>query len=189
MWLLEISSYDGDIQTGKITTSQMKLKALSLVAGAIALTLTATPFTVQAQPTSSTLQVAQVPKKGAWQELGLTEAQKTQIRQIRQSFRGQFEVILTPEQKAKLDAAKQARQARREARQQAGQQPGQQAGQYRRRAKPFADLNLTEQQKAQMRQLRESEKQQIQAILTPEQKAKLQQFRENARSRRQQSNQ
>jgi hypothetical protein len=73
MWLLEISSYDGDIQTEKITTSQMKLKALSLVAGAIALALTATPFTVQAQPSSSTLQVAQVPKKGAWQELGLTE--------------------------------------------------------------------------------------------------------------------
>lgn len=160
----------------------MKLKTLSLVAGAIALTLTTIPFAVQAQPTSSSpLLLAQVPKKGPWQELGLTDAQKNQIQTIRQNTRTQIEGILTPEQKAQLEAAKQERQAQRQAGQ--GQR---QAGQ--RSRNKFADLNLTEQQKTQMRQVWESSKQQMQAVLTPEQQAKLKQFQENMRQRRQQRN-
>ncbi|WGV26237.1 Spy/CpxP family protein refolding chaperone [Halotia branconii] len=161
----------------------MKLKSLSLIAGAIALTLTAIPFTVKAQTSSSSpLIVAQTPKKqrGAWQGLELTDAQKAQMQSIRRDTRAKIEAILTPEQKAKLAAAKQARQAQR------------QAGQGQRQAnrgqrKGWVELNLTEAQKTQMRQIRESSKQQMQAILTPEQQAKLKQFQENMRQRRQQS--
>lgn len=169
----------------KPTRKVMKLKALSLVAGAIALTLTATSFAVNAQTASPlSLQLAQTPQKerGPWKELGLTDAQKTQIQAIRRDSRTKFEAVLTPEQKAKLEAAKQARQAQRQAGQ--GQrQPGQ-----RRGKGGFAELNLTEAQKTQMRQIRESEKQQIQAVFTPEQRQKLEQFRQNAPSRRQQGN-
>ncbi len=128
--------------------------------------------------------LAQTPQKpkGPWQELGLTDAQKTQIQAIRRDSRTKFEALLTPEQKAKLEAAKQARQAQRQAGQ--GQrQPGQ-----RRGKGGYADLNLTEAQKTQMRQIRESEKQQIQAVLTPEQLQKLEQLRQNSPSRRQQPN-
>ncbi|NDJ24561.1 P pilus assembly/Cpx signaling pathway, periplasmic inhibitor/zinc-resistance associated protein [Nostoc sp. B(2019)] len=168
----------------------MKLKRLSLVAGAftkcalcaLALTLTSIPFAVQAEPTSSSpLLLAQVPKKGAWQELGLTDAQKNQIQTIRQNTRAQIEGILTPEQKAQLQAAKQERQAQRQAGQ--GQR---QAGQ--RSRNKFAELNLTEQQKTQMRQVWESSKQQMQAVLTPEQQAKLKQLQESRRQRWQQRN-
>ncbi|MBN3909566.1 MAG: P pilus assembly/Cpx signaling pathway, periplasmic inhibitor/zinc-resistance associated protein [Nostoc sp. NMS1] len=163
----------------------MKLKALSLVAGAIALTLTATSFAVDAQTASpSPVLLAQTPQKerGPWKNLGLTDTQKSQIQTIRRDSRAKFEAVLTPEQKAKLEAAKQARQAQ-------GQtgQGERQAGQRQRKGN-FADLNLTEAQKTQMRQIRESEKQQIQAILTPEQRQKLEQYRQNAPSRRQQGN-
>lgn len=163
----------------------MKLKALSLVAGAFALTLTATSFAVNAQTASpSPVLLAQTPQKerGPWKELGLTDAQKTQIQAIKRDSRTKMEAVFTPEQKAKLEAAKQARQAQR----QAGQdqrQPGQ-----RRGKGGYADLNLSEAQKTQIRQIRESEKQQIQAVLTPEQRQKIEQFRQNAPSRRQQGN-
>ncbi len=166
------------------TRQVMKLKPLSLVAGAIALTLTATSFAVNAQTASpSPLLLAQKAKGGgAWKELGLTDAQKTQIQAIRRDSRTKFEAVLTPEQKAKLEAAKQARQAQRQAGQ--GQR---QAGQ-RRGKGGYADLNLTEVQKTQMRQIRQSEKQQIQAVFTPEQRQKIEQYRQNAPSRRQQGN-
>ncbi|MBC6432652.1 P pilus assembly/Cpx signaling pathway, periplasmic inhibitor/zinc-resistance associated protein [Nostoc sp. HG1] len=163
----------------------MKLKAFSLVAGAIALTLTATSFAVNAQTASpSPVLLAQTPQKekGPWKELGLTDAQKTQMQAIKRDSRTKMEAVFTPEQKAKLEAAKQARQAQRQAGQ--GQrQPGE-----RRGKGGYADLNLTEAQKTQIRQIRESEKQQIQALLTPEQRQKLEQFRQNAPSRRQQGN-
>ncbi len=169
----------------KPTRQVMKLKALSLVAGAIALTLTATSFAVNAQTASpSPVLLAQTPQKerGPWKELGLTDTQKTQIQAIRRDSRTKFEAVLTPEQKAKLEAAKQARQAQRQAGQ--GQrQPGQ-----RSRKGGFAELNLTEAQKTQMRQIRESEKQQIQAVLTPEQRQKLEQLQQNMKQRRQQRN-
>ncbi|MEH2027089.1 Spy/CpxP family protein refolding chaperone [Nostoc sp.] len=172
----------------------MKLKALSLVAGAIALTLTATSFAVHAQTASpSPVLLAQTPQKerGPWKELGLTDAQKTQIQTIRRDSRTKFEAVLTPEQKAKLEAAKQAHRAEWQARKAQGQtgqgqrQPGEHHG---RKKGDFADLNLSESQKTQMRQIRESEKQQIQAVFTPEQRQKLEQFRQNAPSRRQQGN-
>ncbi|HYW18681.1 MAG TPA: P pilus assembly/Cpx signaling pathway, periplasmic inhibitor/zinc-resistance associated protein [Nodularia sp. (in: cyanobacteria)] len=160
----------------------MKLKPLSVLAGAIALTLTAIPFAAQAQiRSSSPLQLAQNARtkggqKGAWgmQSLNLTEAQKAQMQTIKSNTRAQIEAILTPEQKATLAAAKQARQGQR----QAGQGPRGQG------KKGWANLNLTEQQKTQMRQIRESSKQQMQAVLTPEQRQQMQEMRENMRSSR-----
>src|SRR4051812_31401636 len=102
----------------------MKLKALSLVAGAIALTLTATSFAVNAQTASpSPVLLAQTPQRerGPWKDLGLTDTQKTQIQAIRRDSRAKFEAVLTPEQKAKLEAAKQARRAEWQARKAQGQ--------------------------------------------------------------------
>ncbi|MDZ7962018.1 MAG: P pilus assembly/Cpx signaling pathway, periplasmic inhibitor/zinc-resistance associated protein [Aulosira sp. DedQUE10] len=172
----------------------MKVKTLSLLAGAIALTLTATPFAAQAQRGfSSRQQVAQVPNaqrpdKGPWQQLGLTDAQKTQIQQIKRDSRTQIEGILTQEQKDQLKAQFQQRQAQRSQRQaQGGQRPqGQQPGQ--RGKKGFESLNLTETQKTQIKQIMESSQQKIQALLTPEQRTKFEQLRQNARSRWQQRN-
>jgi Spy/CpxP family protein refolding chaperone len=157
----------------KTKGNDMQLKKLALIAGAVALTLTATPFAVQAQTTSSRpLLAQQAGKKGPWQELGLTDAQKEQIKQIKNSTRTQIEAVLTPEQRAKLQAAKQA----------AGQ------GQRQRGKEVWQSLNLTDAQKAQIRQIKETSQQQIEAVLTPEQRAKLQQIRQNWQQRRQQRN-
>ncbi|WP_414575948.1 P pilus assembly/Cpx signaling pathway, periplasmic inhibitor/zinc-resistance associated protein [Anabaena sp. CCY 9402-a] len=166
----------------------MQLKSLSLLAGAIALTLTATvaPFAVQAQTAfSSPFQVAQAAKKGGpWASLGLSAEQEARIKQIQSNARAQMENVFTPEQKAKLQAARQERQANR-AQRQAGERP--EAGQ--RRGKKMADLNLTDDQKARMRTIRENSKQQIQAVLTTEQRAKLQEMKATRRQRWQQRRQ
>lgn len=164
----------------------MQLKSLSLLASAIAITLTATvaPFAVQAQPAfSSPFQVAQAQRKGNWESLGLSEDQKARIKVIQNNARAQMEQVFTPEQKAKLEAARQERQAQR----QAGERP--QPGEFRqRRGKKMADLNLTDDQKARMRAIRENTKQQIEAVLTTEQRAKLQEMKANRRGRWQQRN-
>jgi Spy/CpxP family protein refolding chaperone len=159
----------------------MKVKALSLVAGAIALTLSATPFAVKAQPGfSSNRLVAQAQnpqtpkarKNAIWEQLGLTDSQKSQIEAIRRDTRTQMERVLTQEQKNQIQAQLQARQA------------GQQSGQ--RSKKGFRGLNLTEAQKTQMKQIMESSQQKIQAVLTPAQQQKFQELRQNQRSRWQQ---
>jgi Spy/CpxP family protein refolding chaperone len=165
----------------------MQLKSLSLLAGAIALTLTATvaPFAVQAQTAfSSQFQVAQAAKKGPWESLGLSEDQKARIKQIQSNARAQMENVFTPEQKAKLEAARQERQARR-----AQRQPGERPEAGQRRGKKMADLNLTDDQKARMRTIRENTKQQIEAVLTTEQRAKLQEMKASRRARWQQRRQ
>lgn len=165
----------------------MKLKNLSLIAAAftkcapcaLALSLTAVPFAVNAQQISQTpTQVKPDREKGPFQRLGLSEQQKTQIQEIRRNSRTKMEGILSTEQKQQLQAAKQERQG----------QPRQQTGQGQRPKRGFASLNLTEEQKTQMREIRESEKNQIKAILTPEQQQQFEQFEENMRSRRQRPN-
>lgn len=164
----------------------MKFKSLSLIAGAVALTLTTTSFAVKAQTSSaSPLLLAQAQeqgprqgKKGAWSELGLTQAQQTRLREIRQNTRTQIEGVLTQEQKDQLRTAAEARRAQR----QAGQ-PGQRQG---RGGKGFAGLNLTEDQKNRIQAIKESSKQQMDAVLTPEQRTKLQQIRQTWQQRRQQ---
>jgi len=93
----------------------MQLKPLSLLVGALALTLTATPFAVQAQTNSSSvLLIAQAGKKGPWESLGLSNEQKARIQEIGRNSRAQIEAVFTPEQKAKMEAARQARQAQRQ---------------------------------------------------------------------------
>ncbi|BCL34893.1 Spy/CpxP family protein refolding chaperone [Nostoc sp. MS1] len=156
----------------------MQLKPLSLLAGAIALTLTTTPFVVHAQANSSAAPViAQGARKGPWESLGLTDDQKAKIKQIMDNSRTQIESVFTPEQKAKLEAARQARQAQR----QQGQRP--QAG---KRGNVLADLNLTQDQKNRIKSIRQSSKQQIEAVLTTEQRAKLQELKASRRQRWQQ---
>ncbi len=154
----------------------MKLQKLSLLAGIVALSLTAVPFAVKAQTISSSpLVVAQeVPGKGPFQRLGLSDEQKAQIAEIRRNSQAEIEKILTPEQRQQLEQLKAERQNRQ------GNRQG--------RRNKFASLNLTEEQRTQIQQIMQSRKSQIESVLTPEQKQQLQQYRENMRSRRQQNN-
>ncbi|MCW5313501.1 P pilus assembly/Cpx signaling pathway, periplasmic inhibitor/zinc-resistance associated protein [Nostoc sp. KVJ3] len=160
----------------------MKLKAFSLIAGAIALTLTATSFAVEAQTASpSPVLLAQTPHQG--NRLNLTEAQKGQIKIIHQNTWQQIEdKVFTPSQKAQFESAKQARKAAWEARKAQGQTGQQQTGERRHHRGGrgmFAKLNLTQAQKDQIKQIRQSEREQIKAVLTPEQQQQIQQWHQN----------
>lgn len=141
------------------------LKLMPMLAGAIALTLTSAPLVAKANsPSGVTVAQAQKPEK--WQNLNLTPEQKTRMAEIQSQTRSQIEAVLTPQQREQLNAAMQ------------------ESGQKRRGA--FANLNLTAEQQAQMRQIKQSAKSQMRAVLTPEQQQQLQQMRENRRSQRQQ---
>ncbi|MEH1765356.1 P pilus assembly/Cpx signaling pathway, periplasmic inhibitor/zinc-resistance associated protein [Nostoc sp.] len=160
----------------------MKLKVLSLVAGAIALTLTATSFAVNAQTASpSPVLLAETPH-GRWKDLNLSSLQESQIKDIHQQTWQQIEnTVFTPDQKAQFEAAKQARKAAWQARQAQGQ-TGQQTGQHRHhrhRGGIFAKLNLSQAQKDQIKSLEKSERQQIKSVLTPAQQQQIHQWRKN----------
>ena len=146
---------------------------LSILAGIVALSLTAIPFAANANTQTSQSQiVAQAteakPNRGKFaQELGLTDTQKADLNRIRQETRAAIEKVLTPEQRTAWEAAKQNRQARRGG---------------------LKALNLTEDQRAEIKKIRENSKTRMEAVFTPEQKQKIQEMRQNWRSRRQQQN-
>ncbi|MGB0560801.1 MAG: Spy/CpxP family protein refolding chaperone [Spirulinaceae cyanobacterium] len=92
------------------------------------------------------------------EELGLTEAQRSQMQALREDTRSQIQAILTPAQRTEVEAAIAN-----------GENP--------RRA--MRNLDLSEDQRAQMREVKESQRAQMQNILTPEQLAQLEQLRES----------
>lgn len=141
------------------------IKKLSFLAGAVALTISAIPFAAQAQINSSEQTViAQRQKRGGWKnKLNLTDAQKTQMQEIKQSARAEMQRILTPEQLNKLEEAKASGQKKR--------------GVWR-------TLNLTDAQKAELKKVRENKKAEFKAILTDEQKAQLEEMKQMRRNRR-----
>jgi periplasmic protein CpxP/Spy len=151
----------------------MQLKKLSILASIVVIGLSATSFTTKAEARSeNSLLVAQeqpakAPRERFGEKLGLTDAQKAQMQAIKKDTRAKIDAILTPEQRAQKQAAQQNRQA--------GKRGGWKA------------LNLTEDQKNQVKQIMEASKTQMQNILTPEQRTQWEQMRQEKRSRRQQT--
>ncbi|MBO3463781.1 Spy/CpxP family protein refolding chaperone [Aetokthonos hydrillicola Thurmond2011] len=145
----------------------MKIKTLSLIAGVFALTLTAAPFAAKANTTlNAPLQLAQATSphhhRGRFfEQLGLSDAQKAQIKQIHQQTREQSKQVITPDQEQAFKTAMQNRQGFKAARQ---------------------AMNLTEDQKSQLKQIWQSSREQINAVLTPDQQTKLQELRQQWRA-------
>jgi periplasmic protein CpxP/Spy len=179
MGLMIRSFYDGVRSLKKLTNwVTMKIKLMPMLAGAIALSVVATPFIVnaqsgmsdQAQPTNSR-------RYGKWDKLNLSEQQKAQLQQIKNDTRTQIEAVLTPQQLEQLKTARQNNQAN-------------QAGQgHRGKHSAMAALNLTDAQKAKIKEIKDSQKARMQAILTPEQQQQLQQMHQQWRQQRQQQQQ
>ena len=158
----------------------MNVKRFLFLPGALAIALSyAVPMLPVAAQTP-TPPAGQYQKRGV--NLNLTEAQKAQLKQIRESTRSQMDAILTSEQKAQLDAAKQQRQQRQPGEGQSGQQG--QSGQ-KPRGK-WAALNLTADQKARIQAVRQDAKQKMDAVLTAEQRQQLEQRRQQRPQKRQQ---
>jgi|GEM_PF-2295537 Spy/CpxP family protein refolding chaperone len=96
----------------------MKLRTLTLIAGAIALALTAAPYSAHAQAhNSSPLLIAQKGDSdgGLWKQLNLSDKQKRQIHDEREKVRQKFNIppgkidfkSLTPDQRKKVKEAHQ----------------------------------------------------------------------------------
>ena len=99
-------------------------------------------------------------RTGGWEtKLNLTDAQKAQIKQIRLSTQKQINGILTKDQQAQKQQARQ-------------QHTG-------------AKLNLSNDQKAQIKKIRQDSQSQIEAVLTPTQKQQLQQLRASKQQKHQ----
>jgi len=137
----------------------MKIKPLFLLPGAIALVLGAAAPMLPTFTDFATAGPGKMGGRGAkWQELNLTEQQKAQMREIRQSTRQKMDAVFTAEQRQQLQTARQQRQR--------------------------PNLNLTEDQKTQMKAIRQEAKQQMDAVLTAEQRQKLQEMRQQKRQSR-----
>ncbi len=136
----------------------MKLKASFLLPGLIALTLAVSPVIASFSPALA--DSAQTGGYGGrhgmedrFENLNLTDAQKTQMKQIFESSRQQESAVFTADQQAQLAAAR-ANHTR-------------------------PNITLSADQKAQLKQIHESVRSQFEAILTPDQ---LQQLKNHAES-------
>lgn len=85
-------------------------------------------------------------------QLGLSEQQKTQIQQIQAANRQKMDAVFTAEQKQQFQTARQQRQR--------------------------PNVALTDDQKSQLQALKESTKSQIDAVLTDAQRQQLQQLKQ-----------
>ncbi|MDX2100244.1 MAG: Spy/CpxP family protein refolding chaperone [Leptolyngbyaceae cyanobacterium bins.59] len=138
----------------------MKIKNLFLLPGTLALLLAATPII----PAFTDVALAGPGKMGGrgeriYQQLNLTDAQKTQMQQIRESAKQQMDAVLTSEQKAQLQQARQNRQR--------------------------PNLNLTEEQKARMKAIGEETRSKMDAVLTDQQRQQLQTLKQQRQQNRQ----
>jgi periplasmic protein CpxP/Spy len=164
----------------------MKNKLMPILIGAIVLTLTAAPSAVHAQNfqygddyEQDTYGQGQSRGRGQGRFAGidLTERQREQIARIRQDTQNRIQRILTPAQRQQLQSLRQDRQGQRGTMRAQGQ---------RGRRGIFSSLNLSDDQKRQLRDVRQDSKSRMEAVLTPQQRQQMQRNMENRRTRRQQ---
>jgi Spy/CpxP family protein refolding chaperone len=143
-----------------ILTPMIK-KLAFLLPGVIALVVAGAPMLAAHAQTPSTV----APKAGQrLNRLNLTDAQKAQLKQIRETTKSQVRAVLTTDQQAQLDAARQS------------------GGKHRGVMK---SLNLTSDQKAKIKAIMKASREQMQAVLTPAQQAQLQQMHRAHHNRQQ----
>jgi periplasmic protein CpxP/Spy len=148
----------------------MNIKHVLLLPSLFAIALSSVavlPVVAQNQPNAEMQQLRKMGKGMA--NLNLSDAQKAQMKQIKDESKAAIANLLNPDQKAQWETLKQS-----------GQRGGWKKGEGAMKA-----LNLSETQKAQIKQIRETAKQKMEAILTADQKAQMQQNRQNFRMRRQ----
>ena len=118
---------------------------------------------------------------------GITEAQKTQLQQIKSASRQQIEAIPTAAQKARMEAIRNDTKAKMDAvltaeqRQQLAQSSPA-GGEKKGRGYPKIS-GLTDAQKTQMREIRSASRQQMDTVLTAEQKAQMEAIRTDTKAK------
>ncbi|WP_413175062.1 Spy/CpxP family protein refolding chaperone [Anabaena azotica] len=94
-------------------------------------------------------------------ELNLTDTQKAQVKRIREESEAQIFALLSPEQQQQVQSANN--------------------GRYKLSMKKLRSLNLSTEQRQEIREITQQQRQQIQRILTPEQREIMNQWRRNRR--------
>ena len=143
-------------------TLLMKKPLSFLLPGAIAIVLIGAPMVAAQARSLNRLAQNQQPKQERLNQLNLTEAQRTRMREIRESTQSQVQGVLTQEQRDRYQAAIQQ-----------GQNPRQ----------AMRSLNLSEAQRTRIREIKQASKTQMQEVLTPEQRQQLEQIRSNRQNR------
>ncbi|MBF2067631.1 MAG: hypothetical protein IGS39_24915 [Calothrix sp. C42_A2020_038] len=135
----------------------MRFQGLPILAGAIALGLTAIPYTAaSAKPVQQIAQNQQQPSIAPPPQIQLTPQQQEEVRKINVQVRTQIEQVLTPKQRQQLKTSLQARRS-----------PSQ----------ITSDLKLTQDQGRKLQQIvAGSQKQIFEKVLTPEQQQQIRQY-------------
>lgn len=135
-------------------------KITFLLPGVLAFALFGVPmFSAQAQSAPKPMMRAERMEN----KLNLTDAQKAQMQQIRETTKARMLEVLTDDQKAQLEAARQQGQKGKQV---------------------FESLNLTEAQQQQMRAIKDEAYQQKLGILNEEQRQMMEQKRQQWEQRR-----
>jgi periplasmic protein CpxP/Spy len=161
----------------------MKRQIIALVAGAA---LLASPFMTNMATAQKGEggprgpQIEQLAKK-----LNLTDAQKSQLEGIKSRTQAKIRAVLTPDQQAKFDAARAEHQKHREAmKANGGKRPEGEKGEHKGPHGMLRSLNLTDSQKAQMKEIHAAAKAEMDGVLTPSQKTQLEQLKQQRQGRR-----
>jgi periplasmic protein CpxP/Spy len=140
----------------------MKFKSLPILAGVIALSLTAIPLTASAKPAQQIAQNQQQPSVAPPPQIQLTAKQQEQVKKINTQVRSQIEQVLTPKQRQQLKTSLQARRS-----------PSQ----------ITSDLALTQDQGRKLQQIvAGSQKQIFETVLTPQQQQQIRQYYQSRQS-------
>ena len=138
--------------------SLLAIACVTVAVGAVAI-----PNLVSAQNTTQNSTEKRKPRQGeGWKQLNLTEAQKAQMKSIRESAKARHQSVLTAEQRAIMEQARQS-----------GDRKG-----------VRKSLNLTDAQKQQMKAIAEDTKAQMKNVLTPAQQQQLEQMKQQRQSNR-----
>jgi Spy/CpxP family protein refolding chaperone len=139
-------------------------KVLAIACVTMAVGALTVPNLVSAQNSAqqTTSRVEKNKRGDGWKKLNLTDAQKAQLKTIRENAKTQRQSVFTPEQRAKLEQARQS-----------GDRKG-----------VWKTLNLTDAQKQQMKAIGQTTKTQMQAVLTPAQQQQLAQMKQERKGDR-----
>ena len=141
----------------------MKLKKLSILAGAVAVAFSITPLAVNAQVNSNAPQRVSQANRPSPPDLKLSQPQIQKITQLRSKTRDLIQAVLTKQQRDKIQTDLQA-----------GKNPQQ----------VFASIQFTQKQQEELRSIMVGSQKQMEGVLDAKQKKILNEWRASQRGQR-----
>ncbi|NMG10889.1 hypothetical protein DP117_30065 [Brasilonema sp. UFV-L1] len=149
-----------------------------MLSSVIGLACVAVPSSVQALPTTQNqiLQAQNFPQGGnQFPNLNLSDDQKQRLEEINEETKEKIDAVLTSEQRQKLEKKKAQMRNSRGGMQGGSGVPMRPPGEGKN---PFAELNLSSDQKEKIQEIAQSSQEKIKSVFTDEQRQQLEQFRQ-----------